>query len=100
MRRIVFALVIFTAFLSSSALLSSRAEALPANPGIAAAAHEGAIVDQARWGWGGHWGHWGGGHWGHWGGWHARWWGWRPYWRPYWGYCRHWWNGRWHPWCL
>jgi hypothetical protein len=73
MRRMLFALAISAAVLSAGALTSNRVEAmtLPGASGLATAIHEGNVVDQVRW-WGGHWG---------------------------WRHCRHWWNGRWHPWC-
>jgi hypothetical protein len=73
MRRMLFALATSAAILSAGALTSNRVEAmtLPGASGLATAIHQGNVVDQVRW-WGGHWG---------------------------WRHCRHWWNGRWHPWC-
>jgi hypothetical protein len=119
MRMLITTAVVVTSLaLAGASAMPTRAEAmtLPGASGVVTAAHQGNVVDQARWWGGGHWGGWGGGHWGgwrgHWGGWHrwggGYWGGWHGHWGgwrgagPYWGWrhCRHWWNGAWHPACL
>jgi hypothetical protein len=73
MKRTAFAFAVAVLTLASVSI-SQAAPIAPLPSGIATDAGQ---LMQVRW-----WGHWHG-HWGHWGYWH----------------CRHWWNGRWHPYC-